>query len=43
MKKVYVVIDSQGTLLGVFKKQKDAQAVADNWSYFCTIVEQDLK
>ena len=43
MKKVYTVIDSQNTLIGVFKKEKDAQAAADTHSYFCRVIETELK
>jgi hypothetical protein len=37
MKYVYIVIDSQGLILGAFSKQKTAQAAADAHSYFCRI------
>ena len=37
MKYIYIVIDSQGLILGAFSKQKAAQAAADAHSYFCRI------
>jgi hypothetical protein len=37
MKYVYVVINSQGYILGVFSKEKAAQAAADAHSYACRI------
>lgn len=37
MKYIYIVIDSQGLIVGAFSKQKVAQAAADAHSYFCRI------
>lgn len=37
MEYIYIVIDSQGRILGAFSKEKAAQAVADAHSYFCRI------
>lgn len=34
---VYIVIDSQGLILGAFAKQESAQTAADAHSYFCRI------
>ena len=40
---VFVVIDSQGSLLGVFKKYDDALAESNRHCYFCRIVGKELK
>lgn len=40
---VFVVIDSQGSLLGVFKKYEDALAESERHCYFCKIMGKELK
>ena len=40
---VFVVVDSQGTLVGVFKKPQAAEAAADAHCYFCTIRSTEIK
>jgi hypothetical protein len=42
-KSVFVVVDSQGTLIGVFSKAADAQKAADRHEYFCRITSAQLK
>lgn len=42
-KTVFVVIDSQGSLLGVFKKYDDALAESNRHCYFCRIEGKELK
>lgn len=37
MSYIYIVIDTQGTILGAFAKQETAQAAADAHAYFCRI------
>jgi hypothetical protein len=42
MKYIYIVIDSQGTILGAFSKQESAQAAADAHIYFCRISTEPI-
>jgi len=42
MKYIYIVIDSQGTILGAFSKRESAQAAADAHSYFCRISTEPI-
>lgn len=42
-KVVYVVTDSQGQIIGVFAKRKDAEQAESNHCYFCKISEQEIK
>lgn len=42
MNNVYVVIDSQHTIVGVFATNKQAQEAADKHPYFCRISAEPL-
>jgi hypothetical protein len=42
MNHVYVVIDSQHTIVGVFATHTQAQAAADKHQYFCRISAEPL-